>query len=378
MEILNNQKWGLAMLIQCTKKLLDELKMEPELIENSNYDPLFAWHANLIMVNRKKTVVLVNDKNRYLIVLHGLKAKDFQKLGDLILQAIQKTFEEEGINDETIEKYLNSSKDIFFTKTKDRTSVARMNRSIEDMYAYGHLINSDAIINSNWSVNASRMLMGDGKKDYFYPNEELYKNLEAFAGESDPVFSLQAAVFKVTLRLERHQVWRRLVVPLHLTFEKLHEVLQEAFAWENYHLHEFYILDGDKPIVNLVGDENEFETFGFQEKIETKFETDVKLSDYIPQYKQIKYIYDFGDHWEHILEVEDLVGDYDKNYPICIEGEGIAPPEDVGGEPGYEEYLRILTDENHSEYKKNMVNRNVWKGNNVFDIGLINRRIKRV
>ena len=36
---------------------------------------------------------MVNDKNRYVIVLHGLKAKDFKKLDELILQAIRETFQ---------------------------------------------------------------------------------------------------------------------------------------------------------------------------------------------------------------------------------------------------------------------------------------------
>ena len=38
------------------------------------------WHTNLIRVNRRKAVVLVNDENRYVIILHGLKAKDFKRL----------------------------------------------------------------------------------------------------------------------------------------------------------------------------------------------------------------------------------------------------------------------------------------------------------
>lgn len=60
------------------KKLLEELNIKPEL--QLTEEPLFSWHANLITVNRRKTVVLMNDKNRYVIVLRGFKMKDFKEL----------------------------------------------------------------------------------------------------------------------------------------------------------------------------------------------------------------------------------------------------------------------------------------------------------
>ena len=60
------------MLIQCTKKLLGELEIKP--VPSIEEAPLFSWHANIITVNRRKTVVLCNDSNRYIVVLYGLKA----------------------------------------------------------------------------------------------------------------------------------------------------------------------------------------------------------------------------------------------------------------------------------------------------------------
>jgi len=33
-------------------------------------------------------------------------------------------------------------------------------------------------------------------------------------------------------------IWRRILVPTTITLPKLHSVIQIAFAWENYHLHE--------------------------------------------------------------------------------------------------------------------------------------------
>ena len=54
------------------------------------------------------------------------------------------------------------------------------------------------------------------------------------------------------------------------------------------------------------------------------------------------YLYDFGDSWEHLIEFE---GEHEKTtekYPICLAGERACPPEDVGGIPGYENFLSII------------------------------------
>lgn len=46
------------MLIHCTKKLLDELKFVPS-IAPDDFDSMFSWRANIITINRRKTVVLM-------------------------------------------------------------------------------------------------------------------------------------------------------------------------------------------------------------------------------------------------------------------------------------------------------------------------------
>ena len=152
------------MLIQCTKKLLDELDIKPEW--QGDEESLFSWHANLITVNRRKTVVIVNDKNRYVIVLHGLKAKDFKKLDTSIEQAIRETFQQECIKDEIIEQFIQRAKEINFTKTKDRTSVARMNKACEEIYFNEDLLTGDSLIQSNLSIRVSHYLVGHGKNQY--------------------------------------------------------------------------------------------------------------------------------------------------------------------------------------------------------------------
>ncbi|UGB30656.1 plasmid pRiA4b ORF-3 family protein [Metabacillus sp. B2-18] len=343
------------MLIQGTKKLLTELKVKPTLSVEEN--TLFSWHANLITVNRRKTLVLMNDSNRYTIVLHGLKATDFKKINELILGAVKETFQAEGVHDSVIEQYLIQAKDISYSTTKNRSFIARLNKACEHVYFYEGDFNLQLLNQPFVNKQTSRLIVGEGNNKYTRPNEDLYSDLGNLV--EGPIFQTEAFIFHVKLQLENHQVWRRISVPKHITFPELHHTLQIAFGWQDYHLHEFTIFEGkpfsldqkqgiDKatPIVKLVCHE---ETLHYSSDIPTKMESGEKPADYLPA--EMIYTYDFGDNWEHRIVLEKVIDDYEVNHPICLAGEGNAPPEDVGGELGYDEYLDIMANPAHPEHE---------------------------
>ncbi len=197
--------------------------------------------------------------------------------------------------------------------------VAKLNKACERVQFFEDLLEETSIYQPAGGKVASRDLVGAGKNAYIRPNEELYKDLEAFAG--GPVLRVRAAVLKVTLDLDNREVWRRLVVPVNMTFAGLHEVLQVVFGWQDCHLHQFHIYgdekfaapanelyinhpthhrEGFKPVLNLVCDEGAFE-FEFESDVPMKWEVGIRLSAYIPA--RMKYTYDLGDNWEHYIEV---------------------------------------------------------------------------
>ncbi|MCA1321568.1 plasmid pRiA4b ORF-3 family protein [Bacillus tianshenii] len=366
------------MLIQCTKKLLDELKIKPEAQIEEN--PLFSWHANLLMLGRKNTLVLVNDKNRYTIVLFGLKAKEWKNIDTYIKMAIREVFLAEGIKEEIVEQFVSAADNVVFTKTKDRTSVARMNKSCENVYYFDDIIDPQSIIQKSLSLRLSDFLVGDGKNDYFHPNEALYKDLEEWTDGS--VFRIQAAQIKVTLELGNKKVWRRLTVPTSITFSAFHDVLQAAFGWQNSHLHDFLIYPPNtvsnvvvsrhrnSPILNLVCAKEALE---YERDIPMKMENEVKLSEHLSS--RMQYNYDFGDNWIHTIEVEKVLENHELNRPVCLRGEGNTPPEDVGGEPGYKLFLQTIQNKKHPDHdymKKWAENQGYEK----FDIEKTNQRLK--
>lgn len=66
---------------------------------------------------------------------------------------------------------------------------------------------------------------------------------------------------------------------------------------------------------------------------------------------QLAYTYDFGDDWRHTVTIEAIAdADPAVEYPLYIDGTGRAPPEDVGGIPGFELFLDSIADPKHEQH----------------------------
>ena len=120
---------------------------------------------------------------------------------------------------------------------------------------------------------------------------------------------------KISLINFNPQIWREVLISLDNNFEYLHYVIQAVMEWGNYHMHEFPLSE-DK----FIGDEPP----NPQSRRDRSFlkESDVKLKKYLNQKgDSIKYIYDFGDNWDHEIEV---IGIFEKEkkqeYPVCVDG----------------------------------------------------------
>ncbi len=250
---------------------------------------------------------------------------------------------------------------------------AKLNKACDNVRVFTRCFNPEVTIQTEVGIRASNLSVGEYDLDSRHkPSEAMYKDLEGFA--KMPLFRCNAVVLKVALDLENYEVVRKIIVPLNITFKKLHDILQIVFDWQDYHLNDFYILDGDKPVLNLVCSDDAFE---YPNDIPMIMESGVRLSEYIPKYNSIKYVYDFGDNWEHYIKVEKIIEDYTQNYPVCLSGVGNALPEDVGGEGGYDEFLEAISNPDHPEHK-NMICWGKMQGYKDFDIELVNRRLKHV
>jgi hypothetical protein len=65
----------------------------------------------------------------------------------------------------------------------------------------------------------------------------------------------------------------------------------------------------------------------------------------------MKYLYDFGDGWEHTIKVERLIDPAPGvAYPRLFEASGRCPPEDCGGPWDYADFLDAITDPKHERH----------------------------
>lgn len=152
--------------------------------------------------------------------------------------------------------------------------------------------------------------------------------------------SRQIFQLKVVLSHVTPVVWRRILVPGGYTLDRLHRVLQHVMGWQNCHLHS-YDIDGAQY--------GEPDPDG---ELTVRDELDARLDAVLGKGTRFRYVYDFGDWWEHEISVEDAFGaDPDERYPICVAGERACPPEDCGGPFGYRTLLTALADPGHGEHE---------------------------
>lgn len=145
---------------------------------------------------------------------------------------------------------------------------------------------------------------------------------------------------RVALRDVTPPVWRRLQVPGGYTLDRVHRVIQLAMGWQDRHLHSFEIG------ARQYGPPDPLGELAVWDELDTRLDRVAGKGDLF------RYLYDFGDWWEHEVAVEDVFGaDLEERYPICAGGERACPPEDVGGPRGYAELLAALADSDHPEYE---------------------------
>ncbi len=171
---------------------------------------------------------------------------------------------------------------------------------------------------------------------------------------------------KVTLKDIKPPVWRRLLVP-DCSLAKLHEVIQVAMGWENYHLYDFE-----------VGGEHYTDPRGMAD-LDMDDASRARLGQLAPEAKaKLRYTYDFGDNWQHEVLVEKVLPPEEgKEYPACIAGKRACPPEDVGGPWGYMEFAEAMKDPEHEQHEEFIE----WRGEfdpEAFDPDAVNKGLRRL
>lgn len=158
------------------------------------------------------------------------------------------------------------------------------------------------------------------------------------------------------------------------TLASLHGYLQWVFGWTNSHAHEFEVGNGvvapDWWIKEVSTDSREMAY-----RDERRVSVAAVLAE-LGAHGEFEYRYDMGDGWRHRIVFEPLSPAWqgaDLPLPVCVAGENACPPEDVGGPPGYSDFLEAIADRKHERHE-DMVR---WIGGvfdpKGFDLNRLNR-----
>jgi hypothetical protein len=161
------------------------------------------------------------------------------------------------------------------------------------------------------------------------------------------------ARLKITLDDVEPIVVRRIEVPFDIKLSDLHLVIQHAMPWWNYHLYEFRARNHRWGLPDP-----DFDWPDMPRVLPAKGSSLAELIATAGT-RTFKYLYDFGDGWEHKVRIEKTCEPVaDAIYPRLVDASGRGPPEDVGGPWGYAEYLEAMANPNHERHAE-MVE---WRG----------------
>lgn len=134
---------------------------------------------------------------------------------------------------------------------------------------------------------------------------------------------------RIDLRDAKPPIWRRLNLRSDLNLDQVHQAIQCAFYWVDYHLHKFAL--GGGPF----SPESQHFLCGFDAD-----EGDPGIPDITVELSEtmqspgdkLRYLYDYGDSWHLNIQLEKvlpLAGD--TPWAECVGGRRAAPPEDSRG-----------------------------------------------
>jgi len=148
---------------------------------------------------------------------------------------------------------------------------------------------------------------------------------------------------KITLDEVTPVVSRTIEVPLNIRLDRLHTVFQTALAWTDTHLWEMTFGQTGFGIPDPA--------YGLDGPLDARKTTLPEALEGM-RGKTFRYLYDFGDAWDHSVRIEGIApADTSSSYPRLIEATGMRPPEDSGGPWGYAETLEALGDPGHEYHE---------------------------
>ncbi len=312
------------LVVRGTKKLRDRVKGSPAREGDGSTTELGDWFATALFW-RPQVALLVNTRTFLPVFMELAPAATML---DRAPAAIEAVLRRHGVEEAFLAAERSAMTDVRIAPTNDRSVLGVMN----EFAFHGEWNFKDGLTDlEQLSLRMARMPLGPLRNRHGFPDRELaaivggtedlaeviplrpHQTADArTAPASGTLFQL-----KVTLDDTKPPIWRRVLVDGASTLDHVHEVIQAAFGWWNYHLHEFEVDN------NRYGVPDPDDDWG----LPTHDESEVRLDSVAGEGSTFTYTYDFGDNWEHEIVVEKLrQADSVTTVPACTDGRGPVRP----------------------------------------------------
>ena len=116
-----------AQTVRCTSKLLKELRIKPVEFESTGEMSVRDWHANLLVINRKKCIIVTHTLSLYSFFIYGATRKDFDSFKTLFNDHLRAQLKSEGLSKPALFDTNGDDVDLIFTKTNNKSVLGSMN-----------------------------------------------------------------------------------------------------------------------------------------------------------------------------------------------------------------------------------------------------------
>jgi hypothetical protein len=170
--------------LRCTAKVIKLLGLKPgDLSEIKISESLLGnWYVNLFVVDRRKTLLFMNEPTLLSFVIYGVRKNNIRNINKILFRGIEQLLTFEGFAISEINRVFSGYETLEFTRTGSRSVLGNMN-DLMDLYIHAILyerglkhcdltdiirqINRTPQRNLGWakSIDVARQLISTSKQD---------------------------------------------------------------------------------------------------------------------------------------------------------------------------------------------------------------------
>lgn len=172
------RRGDVLLIIRSTKNLLKDMKIDKSITKIDIADPFFSWHANLVFVNKRKHIVLINDLSRLSLTIAGIRSTQYKNLNNIFKEQLKNYLVSENINNSTINEYLDECNEAVYTTTNNRSILGTLNDIVLIMQEAGKEFDNYYDLNRWNNDRIYKSIDLNNQRQYLRPIELYNKELE--------------------------------------------------------------------------------------------------------------------------------------------------------------------------------------------------------